>query len=132
MSTTGQPDSVMPAPLIERITAAIIDIIIVIGLCFFPRIGWMFGIIYHLTKDSLPLLKGQSLGKQLLNIRTLAMPQKVPLSVYPEKSVIRGLVMLIPILNIIDAWFLLSKGYRLADKWAQTTVVFVHDDESEL
>ena len=131
MSTTRLTETVT-APFTERIIAAVIDIIIVIGLCFFPRIGWMIGIIYHLTRDSMPFLNGQSFGKHLMQIKVIALPQKTSLTNYPEKSIIRGLVMLIPILNIIDVWYFLSKGYRLADQWAETTVVrYVKDDESE-
>ncbi|WP_062126552.1 RDD family protein [Geofilum rubicundum] len=131
MSTTRLTESAT-APFTERIIAAFIDIIIVIGLCFFPRVGWMIGIIYHLTRDSMPFLYGQSFGKHLMQIKVIALPQKTSLTRYPEKSIIRGLVMMIPILNIIDIWYFLTKGYRLADKWAETTVVrHVKDDDSE-
>ncbi|GAO30966.1 hypothetical protein JCM15548_13291 [Geofilum rubicundum JCM 15548] len=67
-----------------------------------------------------------------MQIKVIALPQKTSLTRYPEKSIIRGLVMMIPILNIIDIWYFLTKGYRLADKWAETTVVrHVKDDDSE-
>ncbi len=118
-----KPEIIEQAPLTERLIATIIDIAIVMGLCLFPRIGWMFGLIYHLTKDSLPFLGGQSFGKKLMHIKAVTVPQQLPLTGFPEKSVIRGLVLLIPILNLIDIWFLLTKGYRLADNWAQTGVV---------
>ncbi len=131
MSTTRLTEAAT-APFTERIIAALIDIIIVIGLCFFPRVGWMIGIIYHLTRDSMPFLNGQSFGKHLMHIKVIALPQKTSLTKYPEKSIIRGLVTIIPILNIIDIWYFMTKGYRLADKWAETTVVhYVKDDDSE-
>jgi len=131
MSTTRLTESIT-APLTERIIAALIDIIIAIGLGFFPKIGWMIGIIYHLTRDSMPFLNGQSFGKHLMQIKVITLPQKKSLTKYPEKSIIRGLVMLIPILNLIDLWYFISAGYRLADKWTETTVIrYTKDDESE-
>ena len=129
MAMSEPTKQALSAPLTERITAAIIDLIIAVGLCFFPRVGWMFGLIYHLMRDALPFLKGQSFGKHLLKIKTVALPQNESLTAYPEKSVIRGLVTLIPIVNLIDLWFLFSKGKRLADKWAHTDVIYSEESE---
>jgi uncharacterized RDD family membrane protein YckC len=129
MQNTEPIKPVFTMPLTERIIAAIIDIIIVAILCLFPRIGWLVGIIYHLTRDSLPFLKGQSFGKHLLHLKVVTLPKQESLVNYPEKSIIRGLVMLIPVLNIIDFWFLYHKGQRLADIWAQTTVIYSSEAE---
>lgn len=129
MQNTEPVKPVFTMPLTERIIAAIIDIIIVAVLCLFPRIGWLVGIIYHLTRDSLPFLKGQSFGKRLLHLKVITLPKQESLVNYPEKSIIRGLVMLIPGLNIIDFWFLYHKGQRLADIWAQTTVIYASESE---
>ncbi len=117
------------APLTERIIAAIIDIVIVAGLCFFPRIGWIFGLIYHLGKESMPFMNGQSCGKHLLKIKVVNINQQAPITGQHEKSVIRGLVMLIPVLNLIDIWWFFSRGNRLADKWAETTVIHFIKEE---
>lgn len=130
METSGPLKPVFSMPLIERITAAVIDLVIVGILMLFPRIGWIFGVLYHLTRDSIPLLGGQSFGKKLLRIKVITLPNQESLIKYPEKSVIRGLVSLIPILNIIDIWYLFSKGRRLADIWSQTTVV-MHSGDNE-
>ena len=54
MPTTGLANSTT-APFTERFVAAFIDIIIVAGLFFFPRIGWMLGLIYHLLKESMQI-----------------------------------------------------------------------------
>jgi len=129
MQNTEPVKPVFTMPLTERIIAAIIDIIIVAVLCLFPRIGWLVGIIYHLTRDSLPFLKGQSFGKRLLHLKVITLPKQESLVNYPEKSIIRGLVMLIPGLNIIDFWFLYHKGQRLADIWAQTTVIYSSESD---
>ncbi|ASB48509.1 RDD family protein [Alkalitalea saponilacus] len=131
MATSGQPDAVINAPHMERIIAAVIDIIIVTGLFLFPRVGWMIGIIYHLTKDSLPFLKGQSFGKHLMRIKVITRPDNRSLVRHPEKSVIRGLVLLIPGLNLVDIWYFFTKGSRLADYWAQTSVIYTSDENPE-
>jgi uncharacterized RDD family membrane protein YckC len=127
MSETGTPLTTSPAPLAERFVAALIDIVIVCGLCLFPRIGWMFGLIYLLTRDALPFLNGQSFGKKLMHLKVVTQPNNSPLTSSPEKSVIRGIVFLIPVLNLIDVLHLYTKGQRLADKWAETEVI-VHNE----
>ena len=131
MNTVGKPESLIQAPLMERMLAAIIDLIIAGGFCFFPRIGWIIGLLYHLTRDSLPFLNGQSFGKYLMRLQVITVPQQESLVNKPDKSFIRGVVMLIPILNIIDVWYLFAKGYRLADKWAETAVVPYSESETE-
>ncbi|NLX73517.1 MAG: RDD family protein [Bacteroidales bacterium] len=128
MPTTGLAKSTT-APFTERFVAAFIDIIIVAGLFFFPRIGWMLGLIYHLLKESMPFMQGQSFGKHLMRIKVITIHQQLPLTGNPEKSIIRGLVMLIPILNLVDLWSLLSRGYRIADKWTETTVIHYSKDD---
>ncbi len=116
--------------LSERLLAGVVDLVIVAGLCFFPRIGWMIGLIYHLTKDALPFLNGQSFGKKIFNLRVIILPHHASMSGEAEKSVIRGLVAIIPGLNIVDLWFLITRKVRLADEWAETRVVYDQDWET--
>lgn len=130
MSAIGSPESLLQAPLPERVLAVIIDLAIVSGLCLFPKIGWIFGVFYFLMRDSLSFLKGQSFGKKLMKIRVITLPKQETLVEHPEKSAIRGIIALIPGLNLIDIWFLFSTGYRLADRWAQTAVVPYSEEES--
>jgi len=103
-------------PLSERIMAGLVDIVIAVLISLFPKIGWMFGVIYLLAKDSLSFLNGQSFGKKIFNLRTIALPHYASLSGWPEKSIIRGLVQVIPVLNIIDLYYLITKKVRIADK----------------
>ena len=44
-----------------------------------------------------------------------------------EKSIIRSLIMLIPILNIVDIISFLKTGTRLADRWIGTKVVKIEE-----
>jgi uncharacterized RDD family membrane protein YckC len=117
-------------PLGERLVAGFIDIIITILLSLFPKIGWLFGLIYLLGKDSFSFLGGQSFGKKLFNLRVIALPHHVALTGWPEKSIIRGLVLLIPVLNIIDLYYLITKKVRIADRWAETRVIKNQDWEA--
>ena len=131
MSATGNPESMLQAPLMERALAAIIDIAIVGGLCLFPRIGWIVGLFYFLLRDSLSFMKGQSFGKKLMRIKVITLTEQESLVNYPEKSALRGIVSLVAGLNLIDLWFLITTGYRLADRWAQTVVVPYSDSDSD-
>ncbi|PRY88655.1 hypothetical protein [Marinilabilia salmonicolor] len=118
-------------PLSERIMAGLVDIVIAVLISLFPKIGWMFGVIYLLAKDSLSFLNGQSFGKKIFNLRTIALPHYASLSGWPEKSIIRGLVQVIPVLNIIDLYYLITKKVRIADKWAETRVIRNQDWEAK-
>ena len=117
-------------PLGERLLAGIVDLIVAALLSLFPRIGWMFGLLYILTKDALPFLNGQSFGKKIFHLRVIALPHHSALTGWPEKSVIRGLVMLIPILNLFDLYYLITQKVRIADRWAETRVIQDQDQET--
>lgn len=107
----------------ERLLAAIIDYSIVLGLSLFPQIGWLFGLIYFLFKDSLGFLKGQSFGRRLFKIRVISRDDGSDLSNKPDKALIRQIVLLVPVLNLIEFYFFLFKDERLGAKWTATTVV---------
>lgn len=117
-------------PTSERILAGAVDIVIALLISLFPKIGWMFGLIYLLAKDSLSFLDGQSFGKKLFNLRTIALPHYASLTGWPEKSIIRGLVQIIPILNLLDLYYLVSQKVRIADRWAETRVIRNQDWEA--
>lgn len=117
-------------PTSERLLAGAVDIVIALLISLFPKIGWMFGLIYLLAKDSLSFLNGQSFGKKLFNLRTIALPHYASLTGWPEKSIIRGLVQIIPILNLIDLYYLITQKIRIADRWAETRVIRNQDWEA--
>ncbi|MGQ1891800.1 RDD family protein [Thermophagus sp. OGC60D27] len=117
-------------PMAERILAGLVDIIITLLISLFPKIGWLFGLIYLLGKDSFSFLNGQSFGKKLFHLRVITLPHYASMSGLPEKSVIRGLVLLIPILNIIDFIHLIKYKVRIADRWSETRVIKNQDWET--
>jgi len=125
MTRRNHPDKT--PSLQKRLYAFLVDAVIVAVLVLIPEVGWIFGLIYFLGKDAMPSLKGQSVGKKIFNIRILTTGTNEPLHLHPEKSVTRGLILLIPLVNVIDILMLIVKGERLADKWTETHVVEVCD-----
>nr|WP_321453009.1 RDD family protein [uncultured Carboxylicivirga sp.] len=111
-----------------RLLAYGIDMVIVIGLCLFPRIGWIFGLIYFLFKDAMPFTKGQSYGRRLFRIRLVKLPNMESVEKYPEKSIIRNIILLIPILNIYEVYLFLFQDQRLGEKWSETVVISTQID----
>ncbi|WP_439185296.1 RDD family protein [Carboxylicivirga taeanensis] len=107
----------------ERLLAALVDISICLGLSLFPRIGWIFGLIYFLFKDSLPLLNGQSFGRRLFKIKVISKADNKSLSGAPDKALIRQIIFFVPLLNLLELYYFLRKEERLGDIWTDTKVV---------
>ncbi len=107
----------------ERLLAALIDGAIVLGLSLFPRIGWLFGLIYFLFKDCLPLLDGQSFGRKLFKIKVVTNLESKSLVNAPDKALIRQIILLIPILNLFEFYNFLFKAERFGDTWTETKVI---------
>jgi uncharacterized RDD family membrane protein YckC len=107
----------------ERMLAAFVDVAIVVGLSLFPKIGWLFGLIYFLFKDCLPLLKGQSFGRKLFKLRIVTKLDGKSLVNAPDKALIRQIIFLIPLLNLYEFYCFFFKSERLGDVWTDTTVV---------
>ncbi len=108
----------------DRLNAALIDIAILIGLYFLPNFGKILGFVYFLLRDSLPFLKGQSIGKRLMKIRVIDIFSADDLKEKYDKSIIRTVSLIIPVFNIIDAIMIYTdpEKKRFGDKWAGTIV----------
>ena len=107
----------------ERFLAALIDGVL-IALVSATGIGSIIGLIYHLIKDALPFLDGQSLGKKLVKIRVVNADTNQPITNDYEKSMVRSVSLIIPIFGIVDAFMVFSKDRaRFGDQWARTIVV---------
>ena len=108
---------------LERLLAALIDGIL-ITLVSATGIGSVIGLAYHLTKDALSFLDGQSIGKKLVKIRVINADTNQPITNNYEKAMIRSVTLLIPIFNVIDAFLVFSKDRtRFGDQWAKTIVI---------
>lgn len=114
----------LSSPIIEREIAFIVDLFVVAALTFIPIIGLPLAILYFLVKDILPFSGNTSFGKSVYHIRVVNAQDNAPLSKqFMFKAVVRNVIILIPILNIVDGFYLISTGKRLADIWVETDVV---------
>jgi uncharacterized RDD family membrane protein YckC len=107
----------------DRILAALIDWLI-IALLSATGFGAILGIAYLLTKESLPVFEGQSIGKKLLRIKVVDNDTYLPIKNVYEKSLIRNITLLIPVFQFIDAFMIFSSDRkRFGDQWAKTIVI---------
>lgn len=100
-----------------------LDLFIAVSIMLFPLGGWAIGIAYVLLRDALPFLQGQSLGKHFFGLRVVTKHNLKPITKQYKRAVVRGAVLLIPILNIWDIYNYFTTGQRLADEWTQTLVI---------
>lgn len=125
------------APFNSRVAAAIIDWVVACGIlmgalwilpAFAGKLAWVLYAAYLVTRDSLPFLGGQSVGKMAMKLRVVTLDDR-PLTGNWKASLIRNAVLLIPFLPLIELFVLLTRedkpgrGKRLGDEWAKTKVV---------
>jgi hypothetical protein len=108
---------------IERMVAFALDLIISLVLSIIPTLGWLLGFGYFFLKDALPMTRHDSFGKHIykLYLSDASTGERIEKGRY-EKSMIRSLILLVPIINIIDIVHFLTYGNRLADEWTNTMV----------
>jgi uncharacterized RDD family membrane protein YckC len=120
-----------------RVIAAVIDLVVasglLLGMSFIlpemaDRLAWLIGAAYMVTRDSLPFLKGQSVGKKAMKIKVLTTDGQ-SLEGNWSVALIRNGILLIPLLPLLELYILLTRegkmdqGLRLGDEWANTRVV---------
>ena len=125
------------ASFISRVTAAVIDMVvasgIAIGLAFIlpgfaDRLAWLAAIAYLVTRDSLPFLGGQSVGKKAMKLRAVTVDGQSLVGNW-EAALIRNGVLAIPLFAFVELFILLTRedkperGLRLGDEWAKTKVI---------
>ncbi len=107
----------------DRILAGLIDWIIIILLSA-TGFGAIIGLAYLLTKESLPIFDGQSLGKKLVKIKVVDNDTYQPIRNKYDKCLIRNISLLIPVFQFIDALMIFSSDRkRFGDQWANTIVI---------
>lgn len=112
------------SPIIERIFAFVVDIFVAVALTVVPVIGVGLAGLYFFVKDILPFNGKTSFGKAVYHIRVVNIQDNSPLTKQMMfKAVVRNIFILIPLLNIVDLYYLLSTGKRLVDIWIETDVV---------
>ena len=141
--TTATPVEYTPAILSgaeadlgKRIGAALIDFLIAAALAFaagmvVSRLSYPVWIAYMLTRDSLPFLNGQSVGKKALNLRAVSETGKT-LSGDWTSGLIRNIPMVIPLGALVELIVMLVNKdkpgglRRLGDQWGKTKVVMAN------
>jgi uncharacterized RDD family membrane protein YckC len=110
----------------DRVLAALIDWGITIPIAFIPCLGAIVCIAYGLTKDALPFLGGQSIGKKLMKIRAVTDTGE-SLSGNWGPAMLRQVVFFIPLFVFVELVVLLTNKdvLRFGDQWAKTKVVKV-------
>jgi uncharacterized RDD family membrane protein YckC len=132
-----------PASLFKRFVARFLDRLFaiflgVICIMFFRLfhnsdlestgilVGIFLALVYLLTKDALPFLNAQSLGKKAMGIQVIDNNTASIIINEYGKAISREIVQWIPLLNLVDALMTFGdNGRRLGDKWADTYVVEV-------
>lgn len=108
----------------QRIGAYLIDAILMGVVAVIPILGFFIVIAYALTRDSLPFLDGQSVGKKVLKLRAVTEDGQ-SLSGNWGPGIIRNIVLMIPFFPIVELVVLLTNQdvKRLGDQWAKTKVI---------
>jgi uncharacterized RDD family membrane protein YckC len=121
------------APLGARLGGFLIDFGLCLGVLIVlgplaGRLATVLVVAYLLTRDALPLLDGQSIGKKALKIRAVTLDGR-SLSGNWSAGLLRNAVLFIPFFPLVELIVLLAAGgrpgglRRLGDQWAQTKVV---------
>lgn len=137
-----EPDDGTLAPFNTRMIAALIDVLISMGLYiaavvvlpgFVERAAGLLSVGYLIARDSLPFLGGQSVGKRAVKLKVVTLEDQ-PIVGNWEVSLIRNGVLLIPFFGLVELFVLLTRegksdqGRRLGDEWAKTKVVTAEVD----
>ena len=108
----------------ERFLANLLDAFVALVPAFIPIAGWIWAILYMWTKDALPFLGGQSVGKKALRIRVVNLETGKPIKGDYGAALVRQLSLAIPFFGFFDACMVFSaERRRFGDKWAKTVVV---------
>lgn len=125
------------APLNTRLTAACIDVVVGISLTIginlivptvLDGLAWIPASIYWVTRDSLPFLGGQSVGKKAMKIKVSKLDGKSIVGNW-QAALVRNGVLLLPGFVLVELYLLLTRddgadrGKRLGDEWAKTQVL---------
>jgi uncharacterized RDD family membrane protein YckC len=127
-------------PINSRILAAVLDLLVAGGLAiavsfilpwFGSRIAWLVSAAYLLTRDSLPFLDGQSVGKKAMKLKVVTLDGS-SLAGNWEVGAIRNAILMVPFVGILIELIVLltredkpERGRRLGDEWAKTKVIVV-------
>ena len=131
------PNESQIAPFNPRVVAALIDLGVGLGVTlglfwilpdFADWLAQLAGMAYFVTRDSLPFLGGQSVGKKAMKLKVSTLDGQ-SLAGNWQVALIRSGILLIPLVAFLELYILLSRengvdrGRRLGDEWAKTRVL---------
>lgn len=125
-SSTANLSTAPVASVGNRVVAVFIDTLVGFVISLVPLVGWIVTIAYFITRDALPFLDGQSIGKKVMKLRAVDAATLAPLTNNWGASAIRNVVLYIPFFAFVELFVLISnKTQRLGDQWAKTKVLQV-------
>jgi uncharacterized RDD family membrane protein YckC len=119
-----------PATTGQRVLAFIVDALVIgavnyllVSVTRSIYLGQIIGVAYLITKDALPFLDGQSIGKKALGIKVIKEDTGLSIKNDYQAGFMRALGQLI----VVDYFYIFFSpdGKRLGDKFAGTLVVKV-------
>lgn len=145
MKEDGNSESPTPvhAPLGTRIAAAVIDCLVSTGIMialgfilpgFAQRLAWLSAFAYLVTRDSLPFLGGQSVGKKAMKLKVVTLGGESLIGNW-NAAFVRNAVLMIPFFPLVELVVLLTRegkpdqGRRLGDEWSKTKVITAEASE---
>lgn len=139
----GGPDpSTLPGAVASfntRALAALIDYALgaalALGVAWFlpDFLGVLLGAAYFVTRDSLPFLAGQGIGKRVMGLRAQTVGGDSLVGNWRVALIRNGPLLITPFV-LIEIFVLLSredkarKGTRLGDEWAHTKVIIANPE----
>ncbi len=133
------------APVNTRIIAAVIDVLVAAGIYWMAvmilpdlltRLSWVLLAGYLVTRDSLPFLKGQSIGKMAMKLK-VEKQGGGDITGDWRTAVVRNIALVIPLFALVEEIVLFTredkpeKSLRLGDEWATTKVVVAGSSSEE-
>lgn len=131
------PHDDVEVDLVKRLLGGLVDALVAGGLGYVGNLAtgseavqWIIFAVVILTRDSLPFLDGQSVGKKVMKTKAVKEDDS-SLSGDWVTGAIRNLLPAIPVVGIVECFVLLTRsgrpgdGRRLGDDWAKTKVISV-------
>ena len=128
---------VVETDLVKRFLGALIDALVagtvafivgtITGSAFLQYLAW--GLVI-LTRDSLPILEGQSIGKKIMKTKAVK-EDGSSLSEDWITGATRNILLAIPLAGFAECFIILTRsgkreaGLRLGDNWSKTKVISV-------
>ena len=114
----------------NRIVAYLIDCLVMIPVFLIPILGLFVGVAYYITRDSLPFLDGQSIGKKIVGIVVIKLNgNALETNDYLVRWAYRAVDFGMSFFSVGTISILMSeKNQRLGDMIANTTVVKLKPD----